>query len=228
MILLRKNNETLSPDHSLHRNSVSKNPGGFSLIELMMVVGMIGILAMIAVPNFEKFTAKARQSEAKVDLAAIFAAEKGFHSEYGSYTGCLAQAGFAGPSGNKRFYTIGFSGAVATIGQSFVAPATWTMCGGPGCCGPNGNQPCNLPDFNGAATCITAAGFLVDTDIAWFANSRLSGAGFPADAELAAIKPVLSQTQFSVPACGFISGSGVLDVWSINDAKWLNHVNEGI
>ena len=45
---------------------------GFTLIELMIVVAIIGILAAIAIPNFLKFQAKSKQSEAKTNLGAIF------------------------------------------------------------------------------------------------------------------------------------------------------------
>ncbi|MBI3179248.1 MAG: prepilin-type N-terminal cleavage/methylation domain-containing protein, partial [Deltaproteobacteria bacterium] len=49
---------------------------GFTLIELMIVVAIIGILALIAIPNFMKFQAKAKQSEAKTNLKAYYTGAK--------------------------------------------------------------------------------------------------------------------------------------------------------
>jgi prepilin-type N-terminal cleavage/methylation domain-containing protein len=49
-----------------------KGPQGFTLIELMIVVAIIGILAVVAIPNFMRYQAKARQAEAKLALGDIW------------------------------------------------------------------------------------------------------------------------------------------------------------
>ncbi|MBI5420485.1 MAG: prepilin-type N-terminal cleavage/methylation domain-containing protein [Deltaproteobacteria bacterium] len=58
---------------------------GFTLIELMIVVAIIGILAAIAIPNFLRFQAKSKQSEAKTNLKAIYTAETSYFGENNSY-----------------------------------------------------------------------------------------------------------------------------------------------
>lgn len=67
-----------------------KSEKGFTLIELMIVVAIIGILAAIAIPNFIRFQLKAKSSEGKVNLAAIRTAEEGYMAEYGTYVAATA------------------------------------------------------------------------------------------------------------------------------------------
>ncbi len=88
---------------------VTNNAKGFSLIELMIVVAIIGILAAIAVPSFQRFQAKARQSEAKTLLSGLYTAEKTYKMEWGTYFGDFRNIGFD-PNGNLRF-RVGFSAA---------------------------------------------------------------------------------------------------------------------
>jgi type IV pilus assembly protein PilA len=100
-----------------------KNEDAFTLIELMVVVGIIGILAMVAVPKFTRYQAKARQAEAKIGLSGIFTAEKSFFTEYSAYYPSMNAIGYL-TEGQKRNYTIGFQdnttgiAAASSIGYS--------------------------------------------------------------------------------------------------------------
>lgn len=78
-----------------------KKTKGFTLIELMIVVAIIGILAAIAIPNFLRYQAKSKQSEAKANLGAIFTSETSYNAERDVYTtrGNLDWA----PTGRTRY-----------------------------------------------------------------------------------------------------------------------------
>jgi prepilin-type N-terminal cleavage/methylation domain-containing protein len=85
---------------------------GFSLIELMVVVGIIAFLATIAVPSFTRFLAKAKRSEAYMNLNAIYAAQKAHWIEHGTYTDVLqGEGGIGWKSEGNCYYSYGFPGA---------------------------------------------------------------------------------------------------------------------
>ena len=75
--------------------------GGFTLIELMIVVAIIGILAAIAIPNFLKFQLRSKTGEAKTNLAALRTAEEGYFAEYGVYIAAADYPGAGNVSGAK-------------------------------------------------------------------------------------------------------------------------------
>jgi type IV pilus assembly protein PilA len=68
----------------------------------MIVIAIIGILAAVAIPNFIKFQARSKQSEAKANLKAMFAAEKAFFQEKDRFSSIVVEAGFS-PERNNRY-----------------------------------------------------------------------------------------------------------------------------
>jgi len=90
-----------------------KGQKGFTLIELMIVVAIIGILAAIAIPNFLTYQLKSRQAEAKTNLQAIKTSEIAFQAERGCYLGMTTE------------------GVASPVGGTKTAPAVWGVGLGP-------------------------------------------------------------------------------------------------
>ena len=85
--------------------------GGFTLIELMIVVAIIGILAAIAIPNFLRFQLKAKSSEGKTNLAAIRTAEESYYSEFGNYVSSSASPAVYGLNKKVAFFNVDLANA---------------------------------------------------------------------------------------------------------------------
>ena len=88
------------------------NEKGFSLMELMTVVVVIGILTTIAVPQYTKMRRKSFQSNGKANLTKIFAKQKFFITQWGYATTNFHQMGFY-PEGDL-WYNIGWKGGHRT------------------------------------------------------------------------------------------------------------------
>ncbi len=185
-----------------------KSESGFTLVELMVVVAIIGILSAIAVPNFKKYQAKSKQSEAKIQLAAVYSTEIGANSDYDTYATCLTDLGYEIPP--KGYYWVGFAGSEATTlaivtGRTGSASSCTAVSGSPSGFS-YAVEPTILLKANNAST-TAAAGDL-----------QAVGAGTNPTA-----------TAFTASTAGNISGSGafVLDKWAITQTKALTNPQIG-
>jgi len=106
------------------RHSKSKNRSGFTLVELLIVVGIAGVLSIIGIPQFRRMLMKARKAEARQALGALYAANSAFFSEYNVYGNNLLAIGFEmDAAAQGRRYTIGFPVANCTDTAIMPDPA---------------------------------------------------------------------------------------------------------
>ncbi len=130
-----------------------KDRQGFTLVELMIVVAIIGILAAIAIPNFLKYQAKAKQGEAKVNLKGIYTAELSYLAESDVYASFTA-VGYNLAAANPRYtYDIGVGDTVGNATASTCVGATAALS--------------STPDFTATGCGNIDGDSLVDS---WFIN----------------------------------------------------------
>jgi len=89
MVLGKPNFETSATNDSNKGEAAMKknkrSESGFTLIELMIAVAIIGILASIAYPVYKNYTLKAKESEAKINLGSIYDMSLMWSSENDGY-----------------------------------------------------------------------------------------------------------------------------------------------
>ena len=90
------------------------NRKGFTLVELMIVVAIIGILAAIAIPNFVSMQYKSKRSEVPTNLKAIKTAEVAYESNFDVFV--TASAYPSSPTKTVQQWVKASSGGFATLG----------------------------------------------------------------------------------------------------------------
>lgn len=193
-------------------SSKLKQNKGFSLVELMVVVAIIGILSAVAVPSVNKYMAKARQTEAKANLSMYYGANKVFHTEYGIFDTNFTTIGFK-PEGRMR-YNVGHTTAGLNIAQlgtyGYTAPAVLFV-------GVNSGVYCDTP---AGVSRYAQAGCRMTADAAPLPST---GGCAPLPA---AAGPMT--TIFTACAAGRITNrAGIWDSWSITQNKTLTNNRDG-
>ena len=103
---------------------------GFTLLELMIAVAIVGILAAIAYPSYRESVMKSRRSDAKAALLQVQLAQEKWRANNTTY-GTLAQIG-VGATSSEGYYTIAVTGNTATAYNATAAPTgaqTGDKCG---------------------------------------------------------------------------------------------------
>ena len=90
------------------------NRKGFTLVELMIVVAIIGILASIAIPNFISMQYKTKRSEVPSNLKGIKSAQIAYESDFDAFVTCSAYP--STPTKTTQQWTVAASGGFKTIG----------------------------------------------------------------------------------------------------------------
>lgn len=143
-------------------NKLNKNAKGFTLIELMIVVAIIGILAGIALPAYQDYTKKARFSEIPTAVGAVRTAVTVCYQETGDLAECVSgkpsiPVDIAAPADGERDRTLltltTTEGNIAAVGNPAVDDITMTITAEEG--------------TNGALTWTTTTGEGTCVDLGW-------------------------------------------------------------
>jgi prepilin-type N-terminal cleavage/methylation domain-containing protein len=106
-------------------NSFIKKAKGFTLVELMVVIVIVGILAAVAIPKFLDASNKAKASEFPTQLTAIYTGQMAYNAENGSYAGTFATlVSAASVDVNTSSKWFSYSLATGGSGSLFTGTAT--------------------------------------------------------------------------------------------------------
>lgn len=102
---------------------------GFTVIEFLVVIIIVGILLAIAVPSYIQFKDRAAISAAKANLTAAAPSAEAYFTENGAYTGMDTTALQAIDSGISPTLTVASTGVTSYCLTDTVSGKTWSVAG---------------------------------------------------------------------------------------------------
>lgn len=119
--MAKRTDEAGTSSRKTNRGHRLTPPGGFTLVELMVVVAILAILSSVAIPAYVNYVNRARQSEAILALMNIKMDQEIFwddHSRYAGTIGCLASFGNTCSAGTFRTTASGYKVKIIDAGAS--------------------------------------------------------------------------------------------------------------
>jgi prepilin-type N-terminal cleavage/methylation domain-containing protein len=102
-------------------NTIIKKAKGFTLVELMVVIVIVGILAAVAIPKFMDASHKAKASEFPTMLTSIYTGEQAYNAENGSFAADLSTL--------RNMSGVDVSSTSKWFSYAVAAPTTSTFTG---------------------------------------------------------------------------------------------------
>jgi prepilin-type N-terminal cleavage/methylation domain-containing protein len=122
---------------------------GFTLLELMTVVLIMGVLTSISLPLFKEYQVKARATEGKLILSSVYLAEKSWYAQFDVYSSCLTVMGIEKPA--QHFFSFGFTTKNSITSNSNINQLAVDN-GAPQACGLITNADTNAYFYQGTKT----------------------------------------------------------------------------
>ncbi len=213
-----------------------KESRGFTLVELLIVIAIVGVLSTVGVPTFRKMIQRARQVEAKTNLSGLYKAQAAFFAEHGTYFTNLSATGYS-PEG----ITVSTTGPAVIMGYSGLRYSVGFIRG-PNCLPLAGffhPNPIGTPF--GAWFRQQNPGFYRGGAVVYLRQTGAANFGWCPDATL--VTDAQGRvTGFSSIASGVISPSVVeggtpfttsttasdYDVWVMDNNRQLAHTQDGV
>jgi prepilin-type N-terminal cleavage/methylation domain-containing protein len=216
--------------------NLMKRSKGMTLVEILVVVAIIGILATISIPQYRKFSARARQASAVSELASIFTAQSSFHGEYNTYHDQLPVMGFV-PEGmvSPTAVPATWSYPVVRGIHRYYSSTGGVIAGG-------ANMPPTLPELGladpGTATFDGFWGFRTTLNDCEALSLKVSGTDSIGMRFSWTLTPNINLRVYTDSFLGGVAGcpvqnltddnAGEIDAWLINEKRVIRQYHSGI